>query len=140
MTQNSGARSLSRSRGQSVAECLVAIAILMPVIVLVTKNGFQSDRDMDQVRYAHGANGEIINARERIGLWNYDEITTESIATIPFLVEGTRQGMLRTWKCDVVEVSEPIPAKQVTLSIQWTDEKAGITHDTGSLSFWVPKP
>ena len=126
--------------GYTIGECLVAIAMLLPIATLVTKIGIQTEnlsRESNRVQVAHR---ELINARESIGTWDFDSISLSNIEAIPIPDHNAFQEFARSWKAVVVDETEPMIMKRVTLSLQFAQANSDNVSEVGPLTFWVPKP
>ena len=126
--------------GYTIGECLVAIAMLLPIAALVTKIGIQTEnlsRESNRVQVAHR---DLINARETIGTWDFDSISQSNIEAIPIPEYNAFQEFARSWKAVVVDETEPMIMKRITLSLQFARANSDNASEVGPLTFWVPKP
>jgi len=126
--------------GYTVGECLVAIAMLLGIAALVTKIGIQTEtlsRESTRVQVAHR---DLINARESISTWDFDSISQSSIEAIPIPEYNAFQEFARSWKAVVVDETEPMMMKRITLSLQFARDNSDNVSEVGPLTFWVPKP
>ncbi len=131
---------LSRPTGHSVAECLVAIAMLMPIAILVSKIGLQTERSSRETVLAANALRDLVNAREQVGSWAYEDVSLASVQSITIPENPAFDASRREWLVSVEEVNEPISAKRVSMSLQWTPVRSEFPTEIGPITFWVPKP
>lgn len=128
------------SLGQTVAECLIAFAILLPVATLVTKLNLQAEKSSRDSVHASHSMRELVNARELIGTWDFDEITVENIQSIPLRENPVFENNSHEWSVTIEELTLPIPSKRVGLSLKRTAARSEFPVEVGPLTFWVPKP
>jgi hypothetical protein len=128
------------SHGHTIAECMVAFAILVPVAVLVSKIGLQARQSIRASMLAAYAKMDLTNAREKIGAWNFDEVTLANIQSLPHAEYPDAQDSGQEWLAVVEEIQEPIPSKRVSLSLRWTPQRSPEPNEFGPLTFWVYKP
>ena len=131
---------LSRPTGHTVAECLVAIAMLVPIGILVSKIGLQTERSSRETVLAADALRDLINAREQVGSWAYEDVSIASIQSITIPENQAFDDSRREWLVNIEEVNEPIFAKRVSMSLQWTPVRSEFPTEIGPITFWVPKP
>jgi len=137
-----------KRRGMTLLECMVAMIMLSTSFALVLQ--FQS-RTLE-AHYAQSTQTKVIlaivSARERIGAWNLDEITADSIQSMPINEELISDDEHPQWVASVVEVEEPIKGKKVSIGIQLERHQVGPKQSPSSLSpresiykleFWVPQ-
>ena len=130
----------TRPTGHTVAECLVAIAMLLPIAILVSKIGLQTERSSRESVLASHALRDLINAREQIGSWPYENVSVARIQSISIPENLAFEASSREWLVSVEEVSEPISAKTISLSMQWTPVRSEFPTEVGPITFWVSKP
>ena len=129
-----------RNSGHTIAECLVAFAMLVPVAILVTKVALQTERtSRDSVLASHGLR-ELMNAREEIGSWEYSRVSSESIQSIPILESPEFGPSSRSLQAVIEEVDAPIASKRISLSLHWSNNGEGNTTEVGPITFWIVKP
>ena len=131
---------LSRPTGHTVTECLVAIAMLVPIAILVSKIGLQTERSSRETVLAADALRDLINAREQVGSWAYEDVSIASIQSITIPENQAFDDSRREWLVNIEEVNEPIFAKRVSMSLQWTPVRSEFPTEIGPITFWVPKP
>ena len=134
------------ANGHTVAECVLAFAILLPIAVLVSKIGLQTERSLRESVHAAQAKRDLSNTREEIGAWAFDSVTVERIQSIPATEnQGTMDSPRewpdgpREWLAVVEEVHEPILSKRVSLSLLWTPPQSNLANEVGPITFWVHK-
>ncbi len=136
-------RRTSESRvrfGYTIGECLVAIAMLLPIAALVTRIGIQTEnlsRESNRVQVSHS---DLINARESIGTWDFDSVTQSNIEAMAIPEHNAIQDRARAWKATVVDETEPMILKRVTLSLEIMGAHGDNESEVGPLTFWVPRP
>ena len=131
---------LSRPTGHTVAECLVAIVMLVPIAILVSKIGLQTERSSRETVLAANALRDLVNAREQVGSWEYEDVSLASIQSINIPENPAFEDSRREWLVGIEEVNEPISAKRVSMSLQWTPVRSEFPMEIGPITFWVPKP
>ena len=131
---------ISRPSGHTVAECLVAIAMLVPIAILVSKIGLQTERSSRQTVLAADTLRDLVNAREQVGSWAYEDVSPASIQSITIPENPAFDDSRREWLVSIEEVNEPISAKRVSMSLQWTPVRSEFPTEIGPITFWVPKP
>jgi hypothetical protein len=129
-----------RRAGHTVAECLAAFAMLAPIAVLVTKIDWQNDRANRDNSLAAAAHRDLINARETVGSWDFETVSQANIESIDIPLDAEFKDRKRTWLVVVQDVTAPITAKQVTLSMRWNESGQTPVQEAGPITFWVPKP
>ena len=126
--------------GHTVAECLVAIAMLLPIAILVGKIGLQTERSSRDSVLASHALRDLNNAREQIGAWAYEDVSVARIQSISMPENLAFEASSRKWLTSVEDVSEPISAKRISLSLQWMPARSEFPTEVGPITFWVPRP
>jgi hypothetical protein len=126
--------------GQTVAECLIALAVLLPIATLVAKIGWQSDQSMVSNEITRTANRSIINAMEQTLCWNYEDITPDAIESLSVDQTNASSGWTTALHATVIEIAEPMESKQVTLGLLLEHSKSGQVRESAPLTFWVVKP
>ncbi len=137
-----------RSRpGMTLLECMVAMILLSSAFAIVLR--FQSKTLVVHLEQCTQAKifQAIVSARERIGAWNLEEITVESIQSMPMNEELLVDNEQPRWVASVVDVEEPIQGKKVTIGIQFNRQTPVVTQAPPvqsplaaihKLEFWVP--
>lgn len=138
--QSNGIIRSKKPTGHTIAECLVAISMLMPIAILVSKIGLQTERSSRETVLAADALRDLVNAREQVGAWAYDDISLTSIPSIAIPENPAFVASGRKWLVNIEEVNEPISAKRVSMSLQWTPVHSEFPTQVGPITFWVPKP
>ena len=133
-------RIVRRSDGHTVAECLVAFAMLVPIAVIIGRIGLHAEQSNRASLIASHLLCDLINARESIGSWEFDDVSISKIESMSFLENSESRPDSRIWQATVDEVIEPIPAKRVYLSLKWTHGQSDSWSEVGPIIFWVPKP
>ncbi len=133
-------RRSDRPKGHTVAECILAFAILAPVAVLVNKIATQTQRSLRTSELADQARGSLTNAREEIGSWDYDDVSAANIQSRLSTENRDPSYTSEAWLAVVEEVQEPLPAKRVSLSVLWTSPYSNSPNELGPITFWVRKP
>jgi len=128
------------SRGQTVAECLIAFAILLPISVLVTKLNLQAEKSFRDSVHASHSMRDLVNAREMIGTWNFDDVTLDKIRTIPIRENPVFADNSHVWIGTIEDVTLPIPSKRVSLSLKRNAVRSEFPVEVGPLIFWIAKP
>ncbi len=128
------------SNGHTIAECILAFAILLPLAALVSKIGLQAKQSLQESVLTAHVNRDLINAREEIGAWRFDDVTVANIQSLPHNEAPDAQDGPREWLTIVEEVQVPVPAKRVNLSLLWRPPRSSSSHEVGPLTFWVRKP
>jgi hypothetical protein len=133
-------------------ECLVAFALLLPLIALIGQMGFQTERANRESILVSGLHRELLNAREVVGSWSFDAVTEERIESIPFAMNKIKAGngklaasnlvpeYSKQWTASVLQVREPIDAKRISLLLKSTPVRSGFPSEVGPLTFWVFLP
>ena len=129
-----------RAGGHTVAECLVAFAMLVPIAVIIGRIGLHTEHASRASLLASQSVCDLVNAREVIGSWGFEEVTLEKIESISFPENPEFRAGSREWRASVDEVTEPVQAKRVCLSLQWTHGQSESMSVVGPIVFWVPKP
>ncbi|MCY2983325.1 MAG: hypothetical protein NTY15_06755 [Planctomycetota bacterium] len=131
---------LRRNSGHTIAECLMAFAMLVPIAILVTKVALQTEQaSRDSALASHGLR-ELMNAREEIGSWEYSRVSFESIQSIPILESPEFGPLSRSLQAVIEEVEAPIASKRVSLSLHWSNNGQDNTMEVGPITFWIIKP
>ncbi len=131
---------LRKNSGHTIAECLVAFAMLVPVAILVTKVALQTEQaSRESVLASHGLR-DLMNAREEIGSWEYSRVSSESIQSIPILESPEFGPTSRSLQAVVEEVDAPFASKRISLSLHWSNNGQGNTTEFGPITFWIAKP
>lgn len=128
------------SHGHTVAECIMAFAILLPVAALVSKIGLQTQQSLRDSLLTAQAKSDLVNAREVIGTWEFDDVTVANVQSLPHAEISEVTESQREWLAVIEEVQEPIAAKRVSLSLLWTPPRSTAANEVGPLTFWVVKP
>ena len=126
--------------GHTVGECLVAFAMLLPIAVLITKIGFQTETLNRESSLVQMACGDLVNARESIGTWDFESISKSKIESMTIPENIAFRDVTRSWHTIVEDVSEPIVARRITLSMQLVQTNTDIASEVGPLTFWVTNP
>lgn len=137
--RSKNSRGTTRS-AHTIAECLVAFAMLLPIAVLVGKIGLQTEQASRESALASHAFRDLINAREEIGSWAFNDISQSTIESIPFQKSTEFHEDSRRWVTSIEEETEPIQAMRISLSLQWTSGRSEIPAEVGPITFWVPRP
>jgi len=140
MMKNRCNPSSRRSPGHTIAECLVAFAMLMPIAILVSKVASQTEQASRNSVLASQALRDLMSAREEIGSWEYTRVSSESIQSISFLDSPAFPAASRELQSIVEEVDEPIASKRVSLSLRWSLNNAHASLEIGPITFWIAKP
>jgi hypothetical protein len=127
-------------RGQSAAECLIALALLVPITTLVAKIGWQSDQAMESNETTRAANRSILNAMEQTLCLKYEDVTPAAIESLSVEKTIATSGWSTTLQASIIEIAEPIESKQVTIGLLIKHSKSGEMHEGTPLTFWVVKP
>ena len=114
--------------------------MLVPIAILVSKIGLQTERSSRETVLAADALRDLINAREQVGSWAYEDVSLASIQSIAIPENPAFDDSRREWLVSIEEVNEPISAKRVSMSLQWTPVRSEFPTEIGPITFWVPKP
>jgi len=130
----------SRRPAATIGECLIAIALLLPVSVFVNRIAIQSNRTHAETAAQNDGFRELLNARERIGLWDFEGVTRGEIESMaaPPAMETIQHSY--AWHAEVKEIQVPVVAKQITLSLTAGNSSDGTIRSVGPLTFWVFRP
>lgn len=148
-----GNKHIQRVRGYTIAETVVALAILGFVITGIGQFASYINSGIDDLRLSKQIRWEIENARELIGTWPVERVTTENIDQLPISVRLSEELSDAKWKSSVAPVSfsllqssssssgsnnadgTTVPAKTVTLQLQ--AQYKGQSISPVELTFWV---
>ncbi len=146
---------IQRVRGYTIAETVVALAILGFVLTGIGQFASYVNTGIDDLRLSKQIRWEIENARELIGTWPVERITTENIDQLLISARLSEELSDAKWKSSVAPASfslSPssssssgssnadgtkiaIPAKTVTLQLQ--AQYKGQSISPVELTFWV---
>ena len=121
--------------GASLAEVLVAIALLGMATVAIGRFAVMTKQGLRQRELGTRLSTELLNARERIGSWPQEQLTVEQIGAIPFSAELAEQVDDLKWRAIVEAVEEPTRALRVTLKLECTLQ--GQSAQPQAITFWV---
>lgn len=125
--------------GTSIAEVIVAIALLGTATVGLGRFAGLTRQGLQQRELSTRLSAELLNARERIGSWPLDRVTVEQIEQIPFSAALSQDSAAdltqRRWRASVEPISEPLSALRVTLHLQYTLH--GHLAEPQAITFWI---
>ncbi len=125
-------------RATTIMETLVATAILTTAMIGVGRFRSSTTQGLHDQELNARLSWELSNARERIGAWPVEEITTEHIESLPFSVALKDLIEEPAWRASVAPIDDPIEGLQVTLKLQCKLYEQ--TVQPKQLTFWVAKP
>lgn len=120
----------------SVMEVVVAIALLAAATTMVGGFVHQVKQGLRDRELSARCDWELINARERIGSWPVEQITTEQIQQIPISKPLSDRVVDAHWSSTIQPIEKPRPALQVTLALEF--QRNGQTTQPSVVTFWVP--
>ena len=145
---------IQRVRGYTIAETVVALAILGFVLTGIGQFASYVNTGIDDLRLSKQIRWEIENARELIGSWPIERVTTENIDQLPISARLSEELSDAKWKSSVAPSSfslsassssssvnnadvspVTVPAKTVTLQLQ--AQYKGQSISPVELTFWV---
>ncbi|MCA9157522.1 MAG: hypothetical protein KDA51_20340 [Planctomycetales bacterium] len=124
-----------RRYGTSMAEVIVAIALLGTATVAIGRFAVMTKQGLRERELGTRLSNELLNARERIGAWPLEQITAEHIEELPFSKSLAEQVDDLKWRTIVESISEPVNALRVTLKLECSLH--GQTAHPQALTFWV---
>jgi hypothetical protein len=125
-----------RSRhAASVAEVVVATAILTIAMTGVGRFAYNIKQGLRTRELSSRMDLEINNLREEVGSWKVEDISSQRIEAIP--ISDNLQTYLEQprWEAQVVTLSKPVEAVQVTLSLHCQIE--GQRAKPATRTFWI---
>ena len=117
-------------------EVLVAISLLAVATALVGGFVHQVQAGLRDRELSTRCDWELMNARERIGSWQTDQISLEKIQQIPISDSLSSHVNNAHLIASIKNIEKPVPATQITLAIEC--ELKGQTVQPSILTFWVP--
>lgn len=124
-----------RCRGTSIAEVIVAIALLGTATAAIGRFAVMTKQGLHQRELGTRLSAELLNARERIGSWQPEQLTGQHIEELPFSAELVEQIDDLKWRAIVEPVEEPVRALRVTLKLECSLH--GQTAQPQAITFWV---
>ncbi len=131
------ANQICRSAATSV-ETIVATVVLGIAVVVVGKFSFHTHQGLQQRDLSTHIRWEIANARETIGSWSAENITSQRIEGLPISSVIQTQLTDARWQVSLTDITEPVAAMRVQLAL--VGEYRGQTIRPSQLVFWVPHP
>lgn len=122
-------------RGTSIAELLVALAILATAMVGVGQFASNTGSGLSQRELSTRIGWELANAREQIGSWQPENINVQQIESLPFSESLNNNLDDLRWRAKVETLTEPARAIRVALTLHCTLH--GQPAQPASLVFWV---
>lgn len=124
-----------RRYGTSMAEVIVAIALLGTATAAIGRFAVMTKQGLRERVLGTRLSNELLNARERIGSWPQEQITVEHIEQLPFSKSLAEQVDHLKWRTIVEPMTEPVNALRVTLKLECSLH--GQTAQPQALTFWV---
>jgi hypothetical protein len=112
------------------------MAILVPIGIVIAQLCIQAARSNEGLVSASRSQRTLINARELVGAWKYEQVNEDRITKIPFEMDALN-GTAQEWLVQVTELTIPVSSKQVSMSLLSTNKATGLTSETGPITFWV---
>ena len=129
---SSGSRQRSAT---SVMEVVVAIALLAAASAMLGGFVHQVKQGLRERELSVRCDWELTNARERIGSWPVDQLTTERIQQIPISESLSESVSDAHFSAAIQRIEKPGPAMQITLALEC--ERYGQTIQPSVVTFWV---
>ena len=122
--------------GTTQVEMVIACVLLSATIASITAYRRHTLAVGQSAHSASLAQSRLLNARQEIGLWPYDDLQSGWLEKLSF----DQDPFLPDCRCraEVSEIEEPIAGKRVTLMLQW--QAGELSRTTPSLTFGVSRP
>lgn len=121
--------------GTSMAEVIVAIALLGTATVAIGRFAVMTKQGLREREIGARVSNELLNARERIGSWPHEQLTAKRIEELPFSKTLAEQVDNLKWRAIVEPITDPVNARRVTLKLECSLH--GQTAQPQALTFWV---
>ena len=124
----------SARRALTIAECLVALALLLAAMIGVTQLLVLGNRHRSQVQRQQLALTELANWTERASILPLDDLTSDKLLALPASNLFATQLPKATRTAQVEEIAGKIPGKKIHLAIAVPGQR-----DLQLISFrWAP--